>query len=73
MTGMFSRFTSGYSNLRDAVIYESQLVNNVYIRQATDFRQDRETFSLSGSLGKSIFWAKLSITLNGSYSWTNTC
>ena len=71
MTGMFSRFTSGYSNLRDAVIYESQLVNNVYIRQATDFRQDRETFSLSGSLGKSIFWAKLSITLNGSYSWTN--
>ena len=71
MTGMFSRFTSGYSNLRDAVIYESQLVNNVYIRQATDFRQGRETFSLSGSLGKSIFWAKLSITLNGSYSWTN--
>ena len=71
MTGMFSRFTSGYSNLRDAVIYESKLVNNVYIRQATDFRQDRETFSLSGSLGKSIFWAKLSITLNGSYSWTN--
>ena len=71
MTGMFCRLTSGYSNLRDAVIYESQLVNNVYIRQATDFRQDRETFSLSGSLGKSIFWAKLSITLNGSYSWTN--
>ena len=71
MTGMFCRLTSGYSNLRDAVIYHSQLVNNVYIRQATDFRQDRETFSLSGSLGKSIFWAKLSITLNGSYSWTN--
>ena len=71
MTGMFSRFTSGYSNLRDAVIYQSHLVNNVYIRQATDFRQNRETYSLSGSLGKSIFWAKLSITLNGSYSWTN--
>ena len=71
MTGMFCRLTSGYSNLRDAVIYHSQLVNNVYIRQATDFRQDRETFSLSGSWGKSIFWAKLSITLNGSYSWTN--
>ena len=71
MTGMFCRFTSGYSNLRDAVIYQSQLVNNVYIRQATDFRQNRETYSLSGSLGKSIFWAKLSMTLNGSYSWTN--
>ena len=71
MTGMFCRLTSGYSNLRDAVIYHSQLVNNIYIRQATDFRQNRETFSLSGSLGKSIFWAKLSITLNGSYSWTN--
>ena len=71
MTGMFCRLTSGYSNLRDAVIYHSQLVNNVYIRQATDFRQDRETFSLSGSLGKSIFWAKLSITLNGSYSWAD--
>ena len=71
MTGMFCRLTSGYSNLRDAVIYHSQLVNNVYIRQATDFRQNRETYSLSGSLGKSIFWAKLSMTLNGSYSWTN--
>ena len=68
MTGMFCRLTSGYSNLRDAVIYHSQLVNNVYIRQATDFRQNRESYSLSGSLGKSIFWAKLSITLNGSYS-----
>jgi hypothetical protein len=71
MTGMFCRLTSGYSNLRDAVIYHSQLVNNVYIRQATDFRQNRESYSLSGSLGKSIFWAKLSMTLNGSYSWTN--
>ena len=71
MTGVFYRVTSGYSNLRDAVIYQSQLVNNVYIRQTTDFRQNRETYSLSGSLGKSIFWAKLSMTLNGSYSWTN--
>ena len=70
MTGLFCRVTSGYSNLRDAVIYQSQLVNNIYIRQATDFRQNRETNSLSGSLGKSIFWAKLSMTLNGSYSWT---
>ena len=71
MTGVFYRVTSGYSNLRDVVIYQSQLVDNVYTRQATDFRQSRETYSLSGSLGKSIFWAKLSMTLNGSYSWTN--
>lgn len=71
MTGLFCRVTSGYSNLHDAVIYRSQLVNNVYIRQATNFRQNRETYSLSSSLGKSIFWAKLSMTLNGSYSWTN--
>ncbi len=71
MTGVFYRLTSGYSNLRDAIIYQSRLVNSVYTRQATDFRQNRETYSLSGSLGKSIFWAKFSMTLNGSYSWTN--
>ena len=71
MTGLFFNLNSGYSNLRDAIIYRSRQVDNVYTRQATDFRQDRETYSLSGSLGKSIFWAKLNITLNGRYSWTS--
>ena len=71
MTGLFCSITSGYSHQRDAVICQSRLVNHVYIRQATDFRQNRETYSLSGSLGKSVFWAKLSMTLNGSYSWTH--
>ena len=71
MTGMFFRLSSSYSNLRDAIIYRSQLVDNVYTRQATDFRQNRETYSLSGSLGKSVFWAKLSMTLNGGYSWSS--
>lgn len=71
MTGLFCSVTSGYSHQRDAVICQSRLVNHVYIRQATDFRQNRETYSLSGSLGKSAFWAKLSMTLNGSCSWTH--
>ena len=72
MTGLFCSITSGYSHQRDAVICQSRIVNHVYIRQATDFRQNRETYSLSGSLGKSVFWAKLSMTLNGSYqSMTN--
>lgn len=71
MTGMFFNLSSSYSNQRDAIIYKSRLVDNVYTRQATDFRQSRETFSLSGSLGQSIFWAKLNISLNGSFSWTN--
>ena len=71
MTGMFFRLSSSYSNLRDAIIYRSRLVDNVYTRQATDFRQNRETYSLSGSLGKSVFWAKLSMTLSGGYSWSS--
>ena len=72
MTGLFCSITSGYSHQRDAVICQSRIVNHVYIRQATDFRQNRETYSLSGSLGKSVFWAKLSMTLNGScQSMTN--
>ena len=71
MTGLFCSITSGYSHQRDAVICQSRLVNHIYIRQATDFRQNRETYSLSGSLGKSVFWAKLSMTLNGSCSWTH--
>ena len=71
MNGLFFNLNSGYSNLHDAIIYRSRLVDNVYTRQATDFRQSRETYSLSGTLGKSIFWTKLNITLNGRYSWTS--
>ena len=71
MTGMFFNLSSSYSNLRNAIIYKSRLVDDVYTRQATDFRQSRETYSLSGTLGKSVFWAKLSITLNGNYSWVS--
>lgn len=71
MTGIFFNISSSYSNQRDAIIYKSRLVDNVYTRLATDFRQNRETYSLSGSLGQSIFWAKLNISLNGRFSWTN--
>lgn len=71
MTGIFFNISSSYSNQRDAIIYKSRLVDNVYTRLATDFRQNREAYSLSGSLGQSIFWAKLNISLNGRFSWTN--
>ena len=71
MTGIFANINSNYSNTRDAIIYQSSLVDNIYIRKATDFRQNSNNYSLSGSLGKSIFWAKFSMTLNGSYSWRN--
>lgn len=71
MTGFFSRINASYNNTLGAIIYQSQLVDNIYIRQATDSRQYRETYSLSSSLGKSFFWAKFNITLNGTYSRTN--
>ncbi len=71
MTGMFGAISSSYNNTRDAIIYQSRLVGNVYTRQATDYRQNNEYYSVSGNLGKSIFWAKLSVSMSGSYSWSS--
>jgi hypothetical protein len=70
-TGFFGSVNGSYSHSGDAVIYRSRLVGNVYTREATDYRQNSDNYSLYANLGQSFFWMKLSISLSGRYSWNN--
>ncbi|MBR1558337.1 MAG: hypothetical protein IJ647_11430, partial [Prevotella sp.] len=70
-TGFFGSANGSYSHSGDAVIYRSRLVGNVYTREATDYRQNNDSYSLYGNLGKSFFWMKLSVSLSGRYSWNS--
>ena len=70
-TGFFGSANGSYSHSDDAVIYRSRLVGNVYTREATDYRQNSDNYSLYANLGQSFFWMKLSISLSGRYSWNS--
>ena len=70
-TGFFGSVSGSYSHTGDAVIYRSRLVGNVYTREATDYRQNSDNYSLYANLGQSFFWMKLSISLSGRYSWNS--
>ena len=70
-TGFFGSLNGSYSHSGDAVIYRSRLVGNVYTREATDYRQNSDNYSLYANLGQSFFWMKLSISLSGRYSWNS--
>ena len=70
-TGFFGSLNGSYSHSGDAVIYRSRLVGNVYTREATDYRQNSDNYSIYANLGQSFFWMKLSISLSGRYSWNS--
>ena len=70
-TGFFGSANGSYSHSDDAVIYRSRLVGNVYTREATDYRQNSDNYSLYANIGQSFFWMKLSISLSGRYSWNS--
>jgi len=70
-TGFFGSLNGSYSHSGDAVIYRSRLVGNVYTREATDYRQNSDNYSIYVNLGQSFFWMKLSISLSGRYSWNS--
>ena len=70
-TGFFGSLNGSYSHSGDAVIYCSRLVGNVYTREATDYRQNSDNYSIYANLGQSFFWMKLSISLSGRYSWNS--
>ena len=70
-TGFFGSVNGSYSHSGDAVIYRSRLVGNVYTREATDYRQNSDNYSLYANLRQSFFWMKLSISLSGRYSWNS--
>ena len=70
-TGFFGSANGSYSHSGDAIIYRSRLVANVYTREATNYRQNNNSYSLYGNLGKSFFWMKLSVSLSGRYSWNS--
>ena len=69
--GLFGSASGSYSHTGDAIIYRSRLVGNVYTREATDYRQNSDNYSLYANLGQSFFWMKLSISLSGRYSWNS--
>lgn len=69
--GFLASASGSYSHLGDAVIYRSKLIGDVYTREATDYRQNSDNYSLRANLGQSFFWLKLSMSLSGSYSWSS--
>ena len=68
--GFFGSTSGSYNHTGNAVIYRSRLVGNVYTRETTDYRQNRDTYSLYATIGQSVFWSGLSVSLSGRYSWT---
>lgn len=45
--------------------------NNIYVRRDAGETEDRESYSISGNIGKAFGLGKTKLSLNGYYSWSN--
>lgn len=71
MNGFFGNLSTSYSCFRNSLLYQSDLEGNIYIRKATGDTDNRESYRVSGYIGKAFGLGKISIKLDGAYSWDN--
>lgn len=71
MKGLFMNCNFDYSNKKNAQLYESTLVDNIYRRKATDKHTNDESYMITGRIGKATGWARLCVSLEGRYSLDN--
>lgn len=71
MNGFFGNLSTSYSSFRNSLLYQSNLEENIYTRKATGDTDNRESYRVSGYIGKAFGLGKISVKIDGSYSWDN--
>ena len=71
MTSVFANAYFSYDKMKHFSIYNSILENNIYVRRDAGETEDRESYSISGNIGKAFGLGKTKVSLNGYYSWSN--
>lgn len=66
--GLFANVNLSYSFLNKITMFESTYSNLFYYKKATDQTTYNSSASISGEIGKSIGWGKLSLSLQSSFT-----
>ena len=69
--GFFARVGGTHSNLRHMPLYRSTLVDGIYSRQMTDMHSNSSNYSIDARVNESFVATSLSVTISGSYNWSN--
>lgn len=69
--GLFASLSATYMNMRDNILYSSEITDGIYRSHATDRRSNSDMISLHTRLAKSLRAANLNIGVSASYTENN--
>ena len=69
--GFFASLTAAMNLLNNVTLFESSWDDGFYSRRATNKLSNNNSWNVSGRMGKSIGWGKMSLSVNGLYRASN--